>query len=187
MTVDIGKTGLAATKQSNINVPSIMPTSLLERLSQGPKWMQVLYAIAQDKRHDVCVPVLELWKSKLSEFPDNDVTKVLVETNWGFFPSVDEVLDGLETLAEERLLKMQEQKRAKEHVEAKAAKKEWDERCIEMGLPIGTDHYGWLMQEILDEIKNIPDDPGPLRAPRNVIAQRQSGVLSAIGQRRGGQ
>ena len=67
------------------------------------EWQIVIIQLAQDKRHDLAPCLIPLWKAKLKSFPDEEICSALVNGNWEWFPSVDEVIRQIESNRHARL------------------------------------------------------------------------------------
>ena len=57
-----------------------------------PEWGKLLAVIAQDKRHDLPMQTIELWKEKLKKYADAEICEALRMYSGQYFPSVDFVV-----------------------------------------------------------------------------------------------
>jgi hypothetical protein len=89
-------------QHNTVELMTTLPqSSALELLRQAgaTEWEVVLYQMAQDKRHDLDPGILPYWRAKLKNRSDAAICEALMQGRWEFFPSVDQVLDLLESKA----------------------------------------------------------------------------------------
>jgi hypothetical protein len=91
------------------------PLSLMHpsrQSGQAPNWAEILKVMAVDLRHELLAPVLCYWQEKLKPFADEDISKALIAGRWKFFPSVDDVIESIETHKEQERSRVQEKQTA---------------------------------------------------------------------------
>jgi len=87
---------------SLVHRPSEQLTTQEQSSTPSPKWLGLVFQIAQDKRHDIAAPTLRFWREKLKKYPDQVVCEALLSIECKLFPSVDDVIAEIGRLAERK-------------------------------------------------------------------------------------
>jgi hypothetical protein len=162
--------------QSNMSEPAQM-LKLFAESSGMPGWTGILAAIAQDKRHDLPDHTLLLWKAKLEKYPEADIAQVLVAGSWKLFPSIDEVLEDLDAIADQRRLVLKDEHNRADQADRNAARRYWNEHP-EVRSEVTRLSKALEEKLSMSQIREIHQEPP--RSPRNVLALSQSKVLGKI-------
>lgn len=122
--------------------------------SNTPRWLSILYLIADDMRYDIDQNLIDrLWVPKLKLYRDEIVCEALENGRWKVFPNINEVLEEIEVI-EER------------HKDA-AANREWEryqaeqKRAEEQGL-LATDEDYAEMNRALKRLGMSKPEPAPI-------------------------
>jgi hypothetical protein len=137
--------------------------SLVEALrAQGAaEWQIKLIQVAQDMRQDIAPGTTELWKEKLWDYRDEEISSALVVYSGEFFPSAKDIKAIMDRARERRWEEKQAQPPKEEHGKVPATQADWDE-----------------MKRKAREIFAKADKSNDLQlAERNKKAQQQARVL----------
>lgn len=75
------------------------------------KWITVVEQIAHDKHYDLTPEALQFWTHKLHGIADDEICDALLLGRWKFFPSVDDVLEQIDKIANENRQRAQSSQR----------------------------------------------------------------------------
>lgn len=135
------------------------------RAAGAPEWEILILQMSQDKRHDLAPHVMPYWREKLKNLPDKMICAALLSGAWQFFPSVDQVLEQVELVAERGMQTKGEAEWATWKAENRRAEKE--------GRMASEKDYEWARREFR-EIANRPSIVSPAEQKRKEFVDRKS-------------
>lgn len=118
-----------------------------------PEWLDVLFAVARDHRHNLFPDVIELWKQKLKPYTPEIVITALRKGEWDHCPSSSEVI---------KEIKLMQEKARQEASNREYEKfKEQQKFAAENGLLATDEDYAKMNDEIRKVVGTAPAKDKP--------------------------